>query len=65
MTQQLEDAWVKEIFNPDELKEYVKFEEEVKTNSTPEQKAKFEQSWLDLVKEVLKARCPSNAITKC
>ena len=54
MTQQLEDAWVKEIFNPDELKEYVKFEEEMKANSTPEQKAKFEQSWLELVKEVEK-----------
>lgn len=54
MTQQLEDAWVKEIFNPEELKEYVKFEEEMKANSTPEKKAMFEQSWLELVKEVEK-----------
>ncbi|STX51028.1 MerR family transcriptional regulator [Legionella busanensis] len=51
MTQQLEDAWVKEIFTPTELKEYVKFETELKSNSTPEQKEMFEKKWFNLVKE--------------
>lgn len=51
MTQQLEDAWVKEIFTPDELKDYAKFESELKTNSTPEQKEMFEKKWFHLVEE--------------
>ncbi|MFA1385208.1 MerR family transcriptional regulator [Legionella pneumophila] len=51
MTQQLEDAWVKEIFTPDELKDYAKFETELKTNSTPEQKEMFEKNWFHLVEE--------------
>ncbi|WP_133128518.1 MerR family transcriptional regulator [Legionella nagasakiensis] len=51
MTQQLEDAWVKEIFTPDELKEYAKFETELKSNSTPEQKERFEKDWFNLVEE--------------
>lgn len=41
MTQQLEHPWVKEIFTPDELKQYVAFQTELKINSTPEQKAAF------------------------
>jgi DNA-binding transcriptional MerR regulator len=51
MTQQLEHSWVKEIFNAEELKQYASFEAELKA-STPEQKAAFEKSWDDLVKEV-------------
>lgn len=52
MTEQLEHPWVKEIFNPDELKQYVAFETELKTNSTPEQKAAFEKNWTNLVAEI-------------
>ncbi len=51
MTQQLEDVWVKEIFTPDELKDYAKFETELKANSTPEQKEMFEKSWFELVEK--------------
>lgn len=49
MTQQLEHAWVKEIFTPDELKQYVEFEKEMKTTH---QKAAFEKSWQQLVEEL-------------
>lgn len=52
MTEQLEHSWVKEIFTPDELKQYIEFEKELKTNTKPEQKAQFEKAWNLLVKEV-------------
>lgn len=52
MTQKLEHTWVKEIFTPEELKQYATFETEWKTNSTPEQKAKFEKNWANLVAEI-------------
>jgi len=52
MTQKLDHAWVKEIFTPDELKQYVNFEMELKGNGTPEQKAAFEEAWDQLVSEV-------------
>lgn len=52
MTEQLEHSWVKEIFTPEELKQYVAFETELKTNSTPEQKAAFEKNWASLVTEI-------------
>jgi len=52
MTQQLEHSLVKEIFPPDELKQYVAFETELKSNSTPEQKAAFEKNWANLVDEM-------------
>ncbi len=52
MTQQLEHSWVKEIFTPEELKQYVAFETELKTNYTPEQKAAFEKNWVNLVDEM-------------
>ncbi|WP_133140457.1 MerR family transcriptional regulator [Legionella genomosp. 1] len=51
MAQQLENAWVKEIFTPNELKDYAKFETELRTNSTPEQKEIFEKNWFHLVDE--------------
>ncbi len=54
MTQKLEHAWVKDIFTPDELKEYATFEAELKANSTPQQKAAFEKNWRDFVAEVKK-----------
>lgn len=52
MTQQLEHSWVKEIFTPEELKQYAAFEIEWKTNSTPEKKAEFEKNWANLVSEI-------------
>lgn len=52
MTQQLEHSWVKEIFTPDELKQYAAFETELKSNATPEQKAAFEKNWAHLVNEM-------------
>ena len=52
MTQKLDHSWVKEIFTPDELKQYVTFETELKANSTPEQKAEFEKNWDNLVDEM-------------
>lgn len=52
MTQQLEHSWVKEIFTPDELKQYAAFETELKTNAIPEQKAAFEKNWANLVAEI-------------
>lgn len=52
MTQQLEHAWVKEIFTDEELKQYAAFEAELKSRSTPEQKAIFERNWSDLIKEI-------------
>jgi DNA-binding transcriptional MerR regulator len=52
MTQQLEHSWVKEIFTPEELKQYAAFEAELKTNSTPAQKAEFEKNWTNLVERI-------------
>jgi DNA-binding transcriptional MerR regulator len=52
MTQQLEHSWVKEIFTPEELKEYAAFEAEIKSHSTPDQKAAFEKNWASLVEEI-------------
>lgn len=52
MTQQLEHSWVKEIFTPEELKQYAAFEAEMKSHSTPEQKAAFEKNWSALVEEI-------------
>jgi DNA-binding transcriptional MerR regulator len=52
MTQKLEHSWVKEIFTPDELKQYATFEAELKSNSTLEQKAAFEKNWANLVAEM-------------
>jgi DNA-binding transcriptional MerR regulator len=49
MTKQLDHSWVKEIFTPDELKQYAEFEKEFKTNT---QKAQFEKTWNHLVNEV-------------
>ena len=49
MTQQLEHSWVKEIFTPDELKQYAEFEKEMKATG---QKADFKKSWQQLVDEL-------------
>ena len=52
MTQQLEHSWVKEIFTPEELKQYVEFETELKTKSTPTEQAAFEKNWHAMVEDV-------------
>lgn len=52
MTQQLEHSWVKEIFTPDELKQYATFKTELYSKSTPEQKEVFENNWANLVAEM-------------
>ena len=52
MSEQLEHSWVKEIFTPAELKQYVEFEKEFKGNKTPEQKAAFEQKQQILLNEI-------------
>jgi DNA-binding transcriptional MerR regulator len=52
MAEQLEHKWVKEIFTPDELKQYAEFEKEMKHNKTPEQKAAFEKERQQLMAEV-------------
>ena len=51
MTEKLEHIWVKEIYTPDELKQYVEFERELKEHATPEQQVAFETSWHNLVDE--------------
>ena len=64
MTQQLEHSWVKEIFTPEELKQYAAFETELKAHSTPEQQAAFEKDWADLVADAKNnlSKDPSSAI---
>lgn len=52
MSQELKHSWVKEIFTPDELKQYVAFESEFKSNIAPEKKAALESNWDQLVEEV-------------
>lgn len=52
MTEHMEHNWVKEIFTPDELKQYAEFEKELKANTTLEQKEAFENSWHLLVEAV-------------
>lgn len=52
MIDKLEHSCVKEIFTPDELKEYATFETEWRNNSSPGQKADFEQNWANLVEEI-------------
>ena len=52
MTQKLENAWVKEILNPDELKQYVEFEENLKRNSFSETKQLFNENWSNLIEKI-------------
>lgn len=53
MSEQLEHQWVKEIFSPEELKEYAAFEQDMRNNLTPDQMASFETNWGNLVKETI------------
>lgn len=52
MTQNIEHSWVKEIFTPEELKQYAAFEKELQAKATSEQKAAFDHNWDQLVEEV-------------
>ena len=51
MAQQLEHSWVKEIFTPDELKQYAEFETEMKASG---KQAVLEKNWQQLVDEMKK-----------
>jgi DNA-binding transcriptional MerR regulator len=52
MTEQLENTWVKEIFTPEELRQYAAFEAELKTSSGLEKKAIFHKKWDRLLEEI-------------
>ncbi|HHT0593665.1 TPA: MerR family transcriptional regulator [Legionella anisa] len=52
MTQQLENSWIKEVFNPEELEQYAQFEANLKFRFNEKEKQKFESSWSNLVNEV-------------
>lgn len=52
MTQELENTWLGKSLNPDELKEYAIFQEELKTRYTAKEKEACEKEWADLVCEI-------------
>lgn len=52
MTQQLENTWVKEVFNSEELKQYAQFETDLKARSSLEEKERFEKDWYALVQDI-------------
>lgn len=52
MTKELEHPWIAKILNPDELKEYVHFEQSSKTEFKESQKKRLEQEWSDLIAQV-------------
>lgn len=52
MTQELEKTWIGQTFTPEELKEYVSFEQEVKTKISKSEKKAFEKNWVDLANEI-------------
>lgn len=49
MAQNIEHAWVKDIFTAEELKQYATFEAEWKRKSTPQDKIEFQQKWAEIV----------------
>lgn len=49
MTQQLENAWVADVLNKEQLKEYAKFEQNLKKQSSPAVKEIFEKNWFHLL----------------
>lgn len=55
MSEKLEHSWVKEILNPQELKQFVQFEEGLKKRFNSQEKAQFHQSWASLVLEIEKS----------
>lgn len=52
MTKQLENSWVKEIFTPEELKQYANFKNEQKHKPNSQNQTNFEKEWANLVKEI-------------
>lgn len=52
MTQQLEKTWAGKVFTPEELKQYARFEAELKTRFTAEEKKAFEDAWEGLVAKI-------------
>lgn len=52
MTQSLENKWVKEVLNQEELKQYAEFEQSIKAKMNADEIVKLEQDWDDLVQEV-------------
>lgn len=54
MSEKLEHPWVKKILNPEELKQFVQFEEGLKKRFNSTEKAQFHESWASLVLEIEK-----------
>lgn len=54
MTQQLENQWVANVLDGDELKQYAKFEAEKKQNHSKAKKEAFEAEWADIVQSIKK-----------
>ena len=52
MTEQIENAWVKQALTIEELKQYVEFEKDLKTRFSPAEKAVCEKEWADIAKDV-------------
>jgi DNA-binding transcriptional MerR regulator len=52
MTKELEQTWAGKVFTADELKQYARFESELKTRFTEDQKKDFEKTWAAFVAEV-------------
>ena len=54
MTQQLENTWVAKILTPAELKDYVNFEQELKSRFTESDKEASRKDWKQLVEDIHK-----------
>ena len=52
MTSELEKSWASDVFTPDELKQYARFEMEKQTKYTPEAKQRFTEKWLGLIAQI-------------
>lgn len=52
MTEKLENSWVKEILTHEQLKQYIKFEDDLKVRFSDEEKESFHRNWASLVQEI-------------
>lgn len=52
MTENIENAWVKQALTPEELKQYVEFEKGLKDRFSDKEKEAAEKSWFDIVNDV-------------
>lgn len=52
MTQQLENKWVEKILNPEELKAYINFEQNLKTRFSQNGKESWEKEWFEIVNQI-------------